>query len=115
MGRRPLYLLILTFFGLTYNDIPIVRINLFKQIHEIIFHGKGGYDYQTIYNMPIWLRKYTFKEIHDFYENEHNAHTGNSQSKTLVDSSGKVNTPEFLKASKEYTSKPTYSTRASKK
>ena len=22
----------------------------------------------TIYNMPIWLRKFTFKEINDFYE-----------------------------------------------
>ena len=44
---------------------PQVRLNIFKQIHEIIFHGKGGYDYVTIYNMPIWLRKFTFKEIKD--------------------------------------------------
>ena len=38
---------------------------LFSQIHEIVFHGQGGYDYETIYNMPIWLRKFTFKEIQD--------------------------------------------------
>jgi hypothetical protein len=115
MGRRPLYLLILTFFGLTYNDIPIVRINLFKQIHEIIFHGKGGYNYDTIYNMPIWLRKYTFNEIREYYEAESKANTisTNPGSKTLIDSSGKVNVPEFASASKVFT--PSYSTKASKK
>lgn len=112
MDRRPLYLSILTFFGLTYNDIPIYRINLFKQIHEIVFHGKGGYDYNTIYNMPIWLRKYTFNEIRKFYEEE-NESVNSQGKKTLVDPSGKVNTPEFANVSKTY--KPSYSTKASKK
>ena len=40
---------------------------LFSQIHEIVFHGQGGYDYETIYNMPIWLRKFSISKI-----NEHN-------------------------------------------
>lgn len=105
MGRRPLYLLILTFFGLTYNDIPIARINLFKQIHEIIFHGKGGYDYDTIYNMPIWLRKFTFNKLQEHYRNEkeqiETAQNGGN-TKNLIDPSGKVNTPEFLQASEQY-------------
>ena len=38
-------------------------MNLFTQIHEIIFHGKGGYDWNTVYSMPIWLRKFTFFKI----------------------------------------------------
>ena len=54
------------FFGLT----PTYRVNLFTQIHEIVFHGKGGYDYDTVYNMPIWLRRFTFQKISDFYEEE---------------------------------------------
>lgn len=41
---------------------------MFQQIHEIVFHGKGGYDWHTVYNMPIWLRKYTFEQIKSFYE-----------------------------------------------
>lgn len=56
----------LTFFGLT----PTYRVNLFTQIHEIIFHGKGGYDYDTVYNLPIWLRRFTFQKINEFYEKE---------------------------------------------
>lgn len=37
-------------------------------IHEIVFHGKGGYDWGTVYNMPIWLRKFTFQSIQEYYQ-----------------------------------------------
>ena len=63
--------------------------------------------------MPIWLRKFTFKEIKDFYEEEkkqmENAKSGNSQ--TVIDNDGKVKSPEFLKGVKPKTS---YNTGASK-
>lgn len=110
--------MVLTFFGLTLEIAPQIRVNLFTQIHEILFHSKGGYDYNTIYNMPIWLRKFTFHKLQSFYEEESKAYSSankNSNSTTLVDSSGKVNTPEFLKASKEYTKQPTYTTKALRK
>jgi len=53
-----------SFFGLTSK----YRSELFQQIHEIVFHGNGGYDWFTVYNMPIWLRKYTIEQIRSFYE-----------------------------------------------
>lgn len=56
----------LPFFGLTQQ----YRVNLFTQIHEIVFHGKGGYDFDTVYGMPIWLRNFTFKKMNDYYEEE---------------------------------------------
>ncbi len=56
----------LPFFGLTST----YRAELFKKIHEIVFHGKGGYTWYDVYSMPIWLRKFTFNEIKEFYENE---------------------------------------------
>jgi hypothetical protein len=43
---------------------------MFSQIHEIVFHGKGGYDWDTVYNMPIWLRRFTFEKLKEFYEKE---------------------------------------------
>mgnify|MGYP001173592278 CR=1 FL=1 len=55
----------LPFFGLTREN----RIALFKQIHQIVFHGNGGYDYDTVYNMPNWLRNFTFDEIKKYYDN----------------------------------------------
>ena len=54
----------LPFFGLTPSD----RISTFRQIHEIVFHGGGGYDWETVYNMPIWLRNFTFRLLKDFLE-----------------------------------------------
>ena len=76
----------------------------------MIFHGKGGYDYYAVYNMPIWLRKYTFKEINDFYE-EKAAQENNEMSAgktSLMDSEGKVNAPQFKQASKPYENKSSY-------
>ena len=58
-----IYRSVLTFFGLT----PNYRVNLFEQIHEIVFFGKGGYDWNTVYNMPIWLRNYTFNKLKEYY------------------------------------------------
>lgn len=85
-------------------------MNLFSQIHQIIFHGKGGYDYNTIYNMPIWLRKFTFNEIKKFYEEEKAAAEGKTpQNQTnLVGPDGKVNTPAFAQASQQYKGKSSY-------
>lgn len=54
----------LTFFGLTSE----YRTAIFSQIHEIVFNGQGGYDYETVYNMPIWLRKFTFQKLKDHYD-----------------------------------------------
>jgi hypothetical protein len=41
---------------------------MFTQIHEIVFWGNGGYSWETVYNMPLWLRKFTFKQIKDHQE-----------------------------------------------
>ena len=86
----------LTFFGLT----PTYRANLFSQIHEIVFHGKGGYDYDTVYGMPIWLRNFTFKKLQEFYEKEKESYEKANSKNTLT----KSNTIK----------KPTYSTKARK-
>ena len=43
---------------------------MFKQIHEIVFHGKGGYDWETVYHMPLWLRRTTFNLMKEHYDKE---------------------------------------------
>ncbi len=72
-GRRLTSLLGLTFFGLTPNEAAAYRSNLFRSIHEICFHSKGGYDWHTVYNMPIWLRRLTFNYINDYFEKKNEA------------------------------------------
>jgi hypothetical protein len=74
----------LTFFGLT----PTYRAGIFNQIHEIVFHGKGGYDHDTVYQMPVWLRNFTFQKINEYYEKEKEA-MENAKSKTPTKSAPK--------------------------
>ena len=96
-----IYQLGLTFFGLTTDTILQSRTAIFKQIHQIVFHGNGGYDWHTVYNMPIWLRRFTFNEIKKHFEEENEAIQNqskgkNSNTKTVIDSDGKVILPGLL-------------------
>lgn len=81
-------------------------------MHQIVFHGKGGYDFQTVYNLPIWLRKYIYNEITSHYSEEkksqENAQSGGKGNKTLISTDGKVNTPAFAQESKAYKGKTSY-------
>jgi hypothetical protein len=97
VSQNPQSHLDLTFFGLTSEIAPQVRFNLFTQIHDIVFHGQGGYDWDTIYNMPIWLRKFTFNKIREYYEkqNQKNNEDLGSQAQKIKD--GKIDLPSHFK------------------
>ena len=43
---------------------------MFAQIHDIVFHGNGGFDWDTVYNMPIWLRRFTFNKIKEHFDKQ---------------------------------------------
>jgi hypothetical protein len=87
----------LAFFGLTSNNISQTRVYTFSQIHEIVFHGKGGYDWETVYNMPIWLRKFTFNRIKEFYESQNKENNEDLGTQSQKIKEGKVDLPSHLK------------------
>ncbi|MDA9309717.1 hypothetical protein N9Q43_00665 [bacterium] len=62
--------------------------------------------------MPIWLRKFTYSEIHNFYSEEkkemENTTSGGKGKKNMINPDGKVNTPDFTAASKPYKGKTSY-------
>ena len=70
------------FFSLTHSQAVEYRSNLFTQIHEIVFHGGGGYDWHTVYEMPIWLRNFTFKKIQEHFQ-EKNKQSSNTSTNDL--------------------------------
>ncbi len=78
---------------------------MFEQIHEIVFFGKGGYDWNTIYNMPIWLRNFTFKRIKEFYNETNTNNDTVEKSIAAMKAAGTnktVNVPSYItKASKK--------------
>jgi hypothetical protein len=80
----------LPFFGLT----PEYRTSIFNQIHEIVFHGKGGYSFETVYDFPIWLRRFTFRTILDWYEKE-NKEQEKASGQSSILQNGKIKAPDY--------------------
>jgi hypothetical protein len=61
----------LGFFGLTSSDNSSqVKLSIYRQIHQICFFGKGGYSWPVVYNMPVYLRRFIFNEMRQFYDEE---------------------------------------------
>lgn len=88
----------MTFFGINSKDLSQVskiRKNLFDEIHEICFHGQGGYDWLTVYNMPTWLRKYTFTSIKNYYSKTQNQSEGEN---VVINSKGMVKNKKIFQS-----------------
>lgn len=83
---------------------------MFSQIHEIIFHGNGGYDWETVYNMPIWLRNFTYKKIEEYYRKQ--TEKINEQ-QNIITQSTPVDKLPGIKPSKKITN--SYNTKVSQK
>jgi hypothetical protein len=60
---------------------------MFSQIHEIVFNSNGGYDWNIVYHMPIWLRTFTFNKLKEFYDKKQEAI--DNQNNQLTNKSGK--------------------------
>jgi hypothetical protein len=87
----------LAFFGLTSENIPIIRANLFSQIHEIVFHGQGGYNWETVYNMPVWLRKFTFNKMREYYDKQNASQNEDLGTQSQKIKEGKIDLPSHFK------------------
>lgn len=76
------------------------RVHLFRELHEMVFYGKGGYDWETVYHLPIWLRRFVYSEIVKHYRDEKAAVDRASQGKgsqtlSKADSNPTVRKPDF--------------------
>lgn len=89
-------------FGLTLN----YRVELFSEIHDICFHGKGGFTPDIVYNMPIWWRRFTWKKLEAYYKEEKEAMEAQNNSLNLTKDKPKTLKPDI---------NPTYTAKATKK
>ena len=39
-------------------------------MHDLVFHGGGGFQYYDVYNMPIWLRRFHTQKISEYNKNQ---------------------------------------------
>lgn len=93
----------LPFFGLTSDNAAQFRVNVLTEVHELVFHGGGGYIWSEVYNMPIYLRRFTLNKLKEHFNKVNTPQKSNDpSSQQLVDSSGKVNKQPFKAASSKY-------------
>ena len=80
---------------------------MFSQIHDIVFHGNGGFDWDTVYNMPLWLRKFTFNKIKEHFDKQNEE---NEKQRNML-----INQQNSKKELARPDIAPTYTTKAPKK
>jgi hypothetical protein len=44
-----------------------------NEIHDLVYHGGGGFIYSEIWNMPIMTRRYHINKINDFLQKKSEA------------------------------------------
>jgi hypothetical protein len=59
-----------TFFGFNPDD----RVKLHDNIFNLIWHGEGRWDWDTIYHMPIFLRRFYIKKVNKILQEREDAH-----------------------------------------
>ena len=47
------------FFGLT----PKYKLQVYQEVHDLVYYGNGGFIYSEVYQMPIHIRRYHIRKI----------------------------------------------------
>lgn len=62
-----------------------------NEVHDLTYHGGGGFIYSDVWNMPIMTRRYHIQKINDFLQKKVEA-----EEKAMNSSSGKVNSKTMM-------------------
>lgn len=46
---------------------------VYNEVHDLTYHGGGGFTYSEVYNMPIYLRRYSISRVNKFLEEKKKA------------------------------------------
>lgn len=98
----------LAFFNITPETVAQHRYNLFDLIDEMVIAGGGAYSWHDIYNMPLWLRLFTFSKMKARIEKT-NAQTPTGKNKeVLINPDGTINKQKFKEANDNMSGKVSY-------
>jgi len=48
-------------------------MTVYNEVHDLTYHGGGGFTYSEVYNMPIYLRRYSINRINKHVEKQNEA------------------------------------------
>lgn len=55
-----------TFFGFKPED----RVKLHESLFDLMWYGQGRWDWETLYTMPVYLRRFWIKKINKITEDQ---------------------------------------------
>ena len=91
----PRFLLQETFFGFNEQD----RISLHENIFNMIWYSDGKLDWDTVYNMPIFLRKFYSKKINKIFREQEEAMERRKKQQKAARSTKIATPPAYPKSS----------------
>ena len=65
-------------------------------MHEIVFYGKGGYDWNTVYNFPVWLRKLTYNLVLKSYQQRNEANEASREDTEKIKEKVLGQVPDYI-------------------
>ena len=78
------------FFGLT----PNYKFQVYREVHDLVYYGQGGFIYSEVYNMPIHIRRFHIRKVNEIHEKRNQAHE-EAMAKTNSISSKMPKTPNI--------------------
>ena len=48
-------------------------MQVYNEVHDLTYHGGGGFTYSEVYNMPIYLRRYSIRRVNEHLEKQKEA------------------------------------------
>ena len=79
------------FFGLT----PEYRNILFTQIHDLVYHGGGGFKHEEVYNMPTWMRHFHIGKINEYLQKQNEEYEKIKGESKMGSDKGKIYGPDI--------------------
>lgn len=74
-----------------------------NEVHDLVYHGGGGFIYSEVWNMPVMTRRYHIRKINEFIEkkNENEEQAMNKNSGKVDPRSKQVQVPDFISKMKK--------------
>jgi hypothetical protein len=72
-----------------------------SEVHDLVYHGRGGFPYDQVYNMPVTYRRYHIRKIQDYLDKK--AETEKKSMNSKSPSSNKISKPNIPQS--DFTSK----------
>jgi cephalosporin-C deacetylase-like acetyl esterase len=75
-----------------------------SEIHDLTYHGGGGFIYSEVWQMPIMTRRFHIRKINEFLEKKTEAEEKAMRGDTMIDAKSyakSIQVPDFVSTVKK--------------